>query len=407
MHENNGMKITDIIRFAIQALVGYPTRTLLMLLAMAIGVGSVVVLSTLGDGARNYVIGQFSSLGSNLLIVLPGRSETVGGPPPLLGITPRDLTLDDAAALLRSTNIRYVAPILLGAAPVSRGVLEREVTIIGSTPHLLPIRQLKMAAGRFLPEGDATRAASVCILGFKIKQELFGSTSALGETVRIGDWRFQVVGVLAKKGQSVGMDMGDIVIIPVASAQALFNSASLFRIMIEANDRDSLSRAKDAVVKIIRERHDGEDDVTVISQDAVLATFDRIFKTLTLTVTGIGGISIAVAGILIMNVMLIAVSQRRAEVGLLKAIGAPSGQIIVLFLAESAILSIMGTALGLLLAAAGTWGIEQAFPDFPLNVPLWSLFAAVIISVTTGLVFGVLPAMRAARLDPVLSLSRR
>lgn len=401
------MKITDIIRFAFRASIGYPTRTLLMLLAMAIGVGSVVILSTLGDGARNYVVGQFSSLGTNLLIVLPGRSETVGGPPPLLGVTPRDLTLDDAMALLRSSSIRYVAPISMGAAPVSRGQLEREVTILGSTPHLFQIRQLSMAGGRFLPEGDATRAASVCVLGYKIKQELFGNNSALGETVRIGDRRFQIVGVLAKKGQSIGLDMADIVVIPVASAQALFNSASLFRIMIEANDRDAISRAKNTVLKIIRERHDGDDDVTVISQDAILATFDRIFNALTLTVTGIAAISIAVAGILIMNVMLIAVSQRRAEVGLLKAIGAPSGQIIVLFLAESAILSIIGAALGLLLAAGVTWIVARLYPDFPLAVPLWSLWAAVGVSVATGLVFGVMPAMRAARLDPVLSLSRR
>ncbi len=401
------MKITDIIRFAFRASIGYPTRTLLMLLAMAIGVGSVVTLSTLGDGARSYVVNQFSSLGTNLLIVLPGRSETVGGPPPLLGVTPRDLTLDDAMALLRSTTIRYVAPISLGAAPVSRGRLEREVTILGSTPHLFQIRQLSMAGGRFLPEGDATRAASVCVLGYKIKQELFGNSSALGESVRIGDRRFQVIGILARKGQSVGQDMADIVVIPVASAQSLFNSFSLFRIMIEAIDRDAIPRAKNTILRIIRERHDGEDDVTVISQDAVLATFDRIFKALTLTVSGIAAISIAVAGILIMNVMLIAVSQRRAEVGLLKAIGAQSGHIIVMFLAESAILSIIGAASGLILAAGATWLIGRFFPDFPLNVPLWSIWAAVGVSIATGLVFGVLPAMRAARLDPVLSLSRR
>ncbi|MDP3480852.1 MAG: ABC transporter permease [Desulfoprunum sp.] len=401
------MKITDIIRFAFRASTGYPTRTLLMLLAMAIGVGSVVILSTLGEGARSYVVGQFSSLGTNLLIVLPGRSETVGGPPPLLGITPRDLTLDDAMALQRSSAIKYVAPIALGAAPASWGGREREVTILGSTPHLFQVRQLTMALGRFLPEGDASRAASVCVLGYKIKQELFGNASALGEPIRIGDRRFRVVGVLAKKGQSVGMDMGDVVIIPVASAQALFNSASLFRIMIEANDRDAIVRAKETVLRIIRERHDGDDDITVISQDAVLATFDRIFTALTLTVAGIAAISLAVAGILIMNVMLIAVSQRRAEVGLLKAIGAPGGQIMALFLAESAILSIIGAALGLLLAAAGTWILTQIFPDFPLIVPLWSLWAAVGVSVATGLVFGVLPARRAARLNPVLSLSRR
>ncbi len=401
------MKTFDIIRFSYIALIGYPTRTLLMLLAMAIGVGSVILLSTLGDGARTFVMNQFSSLGTNLLIVLPGRSETVGGPPPLLGVTPRDLTTDDAMALFRSSNIRYVAPISLGAAPVSNGRLEKEVTILGSTPHLFQIRQLSMAQGRFLPDSDTTRASSICVLGYKIKQDLFSNRSPLGETVRIGDRRFQVIGVLSKKGQSVGMDMGDVVVVPVATAQTLFNNPSLFRIMIEANDRDSLSRAKKTVLHIIRERHDGEDDVTVISQDAVLATFDRIFTALTLTVTGIGAISIAVAGILIMNVMLIAVSQRRTEVGLLKAIGAPSSQIITLFLAEAAMLSIIGAALGLLLAAAGTWGITRIFPEFPLDIPLWSLWAGVGIASGTGLIFGVLPAMRAARLDPVLSLSRR
>ncbi len=401
------MRALDIIRFAFAACLGYPARTVLMLLAMAIGVGSVVLLSSLGDGARNYVTGQFSSLGTNLLIVLPGRSETVGGPPPLLGVTPRDLTLEDAMALSRSSSIRYVAPITVGAAPVSRGNKEREVSILGSTPHLYKIRQLSMAGGRFLPEYDSGRGASVCVLGHKIKRELFGGSSALGEMVRIGDRRFLVIGVLAQKGESIGLDMGDVVVVPVAAAQALFNTASLFRVMIEVRDRDAMSRAKESVLRIIRERHDGEDDITVISQDAILATFDRIFTALTFTVTGIGAISIGVAGILIMNVMLIAVSQRRSEVGLLKALGARSGQIIVLFLAESATLSIIGAFLGLMIAAAAVWLLVRLFPDFPLDIPTWSIWAAIGVAMFTGLVFGVLPAMRAARLDPVQSLSRR
>lgn len=401
------MKFMDIIGFALKASTGYPTRTLLMLLAMAIGVGSVVLLSTLGEGARHYVIGQFSSLGTNLLIVLPGRSETVGGPPPLLGVTPRDLTLDDALVLLRSSAIRYVAPIAVGAAPVSREGRQREVTILGSTPHLFHVRQLTMAQGRFLPEGDPSRANAVCVLGHTTKEELFGSTSALGETVRIGDRRFRVIGVLSARGQSVGLDISDIVIIPVTSAQALFNTSSLFRIMIEAVDRDAIPRARENIARIIRERHDGDDDITIISQDAVLATFDRIFLALTLTVAGIAAISLAVAGILIMNVMLIAVSQRRSEVGLLKAIGATASQIMVLFLAESAFLSVIGAAIGLLLAAGTTLILVRFFPSFPLIVPLWSLFAAVGVSVATGLLFGVLPARRAALLDPVQSLSRR
>ncbi|SHO43514.1 ABC transporter permease [Desulfopila aestuarii] len=401
------MRLADIIRFGFRASTGYTARTFLMLLAMAIGVGSVVVLSSLGESAREYVVNQFSSLGTNLLIVLPGRSETVGGPPPLLGVTPRDLTLTDAEALQRSANIRYVAPISLGAAPVSYGAREREVTILGSTAQLFFVRQLTMGQGRFLPEGDITKGSPVCVLGYNMQKELFGTVSPLGETLRIGDYRFRVIGVLAKKGESVGLDMGDVVIIPVASAQALFNTSTLFRIMVEAVDRDAIFRAKKTILSIIRDRHDGEDDVTVITQDAVLATFDKIFTAMTLTVTGIGAISISVAGILIMNVMLIAVSQRRSEVGLLKAIGAPEGNIITLFLVEAVLLSLVGAVLGLLVGTCGVWVIGLIFPNFPITMPLWSLLAAVAVALVTGLVFGVLPAMRAARLDPVISLSRR
>ena len=204
---------------AVVVVVGGVGRVVLVVGSVVLGVGSVVILSTLGDGARRYVIGQFSSLGTNLLIVLPGRSETVGGPPPLLGITPRDLTLDDAMALRRSSSIRYVAPISVGAAPVSYTGRQREVTILGSTPHLFHVRQLTRAHGRFLPEGDPSRASSVCVLGYETKEELFGSSPALGEHIRIGDRRFRVVGVLSKKGESVGLDIGDIVIIPVASPE--------------------------------------------------------------------------------------------------------------------------------------------------------------------------------------------
>ena len=401
------MKPIDILTFSTRASLGYPTRTFLMLLAMAIGVASMVLLSTLGEGARTYVVGQFSSLGTNLLIVLPGRSETVGGPPPLLGVTPRDLTLDDAAALQRSSVIRYVAPIIIGAAPVSYGRREREVTILGSTSQLHNINQLEMGSGRFLPPGDMGRAAPICVLGETTRKELFGTQSAVGEKVRIGDNRFMVAGVLSDKGESIGLDMSDLVIIPVASAQALFNTESLFRIMIEASERDLIPKAKEVILKIIRKRHDGEDDVTVVTQDAVLATFDKIFTALTLTVSGIAAISVGVAGILIMNVMLIAVSQRRSEVGLLKAIGAPSGQIVALFLGEAALLSFLGGVLGLLLAAGAIGVAEYLYPQFPLDIPSWALVTALAVAVGCGLLFGVLPALRAARLDPVESLSRR
>ncbi len=401
------MKIEDILHFSIRASTGYRTRTLLMLLAMAIGVASVVILTSLGEGARQYVTDRFSSLGANLLIVLPGRSETTGGHPPMLGETPRDLTLDDALALNRSASIRRIAPITVGSAPVSWKQLEREVIILGSTSELYEVRHLSMGQGRFLPAGDPTRGGAVCVIGYKVKHELFSNQSPPGEWVRIGDRRFRVIGVLAKKGQSLGLDMGDVVIIPVASAQALFNTSSLFRILVQASSREAIPRAKQVILNVIRERHDGEEDVTVVTQDAVLSTFDRIFTALTLTVAGIAAISLSVAGVLIMNVMLVAVSQRTTEIGLLKALGAPRRQIMSLFLAESAMLSLAGAALGLIVAFTVIWVLANIFPDFPIRIPLWALAAAIGVSLLTGLVFGALPARRAARLDPVEALSRR
>lgn len=401
------MRVVDTVHFAVTAFIGYRTRSLLLLLAMAIGVGSVVVLSTLGEGARSFVVGQFSSLGTNLLMVLPGRSETVGGPPPMLGVTPRDLTVEDAEALLHFSSIRYVAPVVVGAVSVSKGSREREVIILGSTEHLFKIRQLSMAHGRFLPSSNSGKSSAVCVLGQETKEELFGKERALGEMVKIGDRRFRVIGVLGAKGQSMGMDMSDVVVIPVASALSVFDTNSLFRIMVEAVSREAMPRAKKSILQTIQLRHDGEDDITVITQDAVLATFDKIFLVLTLAVTGIGAISIGVAGILIMNVMLIAVSQRRSEVGLLKALGATGGQIITLFLAEAAILSLLGGIFGLILAFGGVWGIEKMLPNFPLQIPIWAMVLGMAVALLTGMVFGVLPALRASRLDPVVSLSRR
>lgn len=401
------MKAKDLIRFSIRALSGYRTRTMLMILAMAIGVASVVVLTALGEGARRYVAGQFISLGTHLLIVLPGRSETTGGPPPLLGETPRDLTLGDALSLQRSAAVRRVAPITVGSAPVSWKGRKREVTILGSTSELLEIRTLSMAQGRFIPSGDPTQATPVCVLGYKLKKELFKNQSPLGAWIRIGDRRFQVIGMLARKGRSLGHDMGDVAVIPVASAQALFNTSALFRVMVQAKGRGAVASAKKAILDIIRKRHDGEDDVTVITQDALLATFDHIFRTLTLSVAGIASISLVVAGILTMNVMLVAVSQRTAEIGLLKAVGAPGKQVLALFLAESAVLCLIGDGFGLLLAFVGIWVLARVFPTFPLGVPLWALGAATGVALATGLLFGVLPARKAARLDPVKALFKR
>ncbi len=401
------MKLSDIFIFSFKASSGHSTRTLLMLLAMAIGVASVVLFTSLGEGAKQYVTREFSSLGTHLLIILPGRFETTGGPPPLLGQNPRDLTLEDALALTRSSHIRYVAPITVGSAPVSFREKNREVIVMGSTPNIFEVRQLTKAQGEFLPPGDPAKGSAVCVIGYKLKKELFGNETPLGEWIRIGERRFRIIGVLAKKGQSLGMDMGDVVIIPVASAQTLFNTSALFRVLVQAKGHESIEKAKESIIDIIRERHDGEDDITVITQDALLSTFDRILTALTLSIAGVAAISLLVAGILIMNVMLIAVSQRRSEIGLLKSIGAKNSQVLNLFLMESALLSLSGAFTGVIISFIAIWVFRQMVPGFPLPISLWGLSAAIGIALSAGLVFGVMPAKRASALDPVEALSRR
>lgn len=402
------MRSADLFKLSYGSLVRYRLRTGLMLLAMGIGVAAVVILTSLGEAARNYVTGEFKSLGSNLVIVIPGKSETSGGSPAMfVGETPRDLTLDDALSLLRSRNVKRVAPVVVGSADVSYGGREREIPVIGSTASLLHIRHWQLSQGRFLPEGDPRRAAAVAVIGGKVRQELFGAETALGKWIRVGERRFRVIGVLATEGRSIGVDVQELVIVPVASAQALYNSPGLFRILIEASSRDAIEYAKKFVTQTLKERHQGEEDVTVITQDAVLATFDRIFKALTLTVGGIASISLAVAGVLIMNVMLVAVSQRTAEIGLLKAVGAKRRQIISLFLAEATLLSLAGGALGLVMGHAGSALLGHVYPKLDFTPPLWAIIAAFGVAVVSGLVFGAMPARRAADMDAIEALSGR
>ena len=282
------------------------------------------------------------------MIVLPGRSQTGGfNPGNAITSTPRDLTIDDAQALQRASAVRRVAPLAVGTSEISVGGKLREVH--GGRHRRQSTSRcasMAMAQGRFLAAGDWRRGASEAVIGAKVRDEIFGSDPALGQLVRIGDRRFRIVGVLAPSGQGLGMNTDELVFVPVSLAQAMFNSNTLFRILVEATGREAIEAAKTQVAEIIKLRHEGEQDVTVITQDAVLATFDRLLGALTLAVAGIAAISLAVAGILVMNVMLVSVSQRTAEIGLLKALGATGGGIRLIFLTEAIMLSLTGAVAG-------------------------------------------------------------
>jgi putative ABC transport system permease protein len=378
-----------------------------MLIAMSIGVSAVVVLTSLGEGARRYVVGEFASLGTNLVIVFPGRSETAGiNPTTMMGETPRDLTLDDALALTRSRSVRRMAPINVGSVDASWQGRSRESVVLGSSHDLMAIRHWELAQGHFLPPADLDRAMPVAVIGSKIRDELFGATPALGQWLRLGDRRFRVIGIMGSEGRSIGVDVQETIIIPVASAQQMFNTASLFRILVEARTRETIEPARQFIIDTLQKLHQGERDVTVITQDAVLQTFDRILGALTYAVGGIAAISLGVAGILIMNVMLVAVSQRTAEIGLLKALGATPRQIVVLILAEALLLSVLGAGAGLLLGQAGSLLVRRSFPVLPAYAPVWALLAVLAVALLAGLLFSLVPARRAARLDPVLALAK-
>jgi putative ABC transport system permease protein len=402
------MRTPDLIRFARDAASGNPLRAGLLVLAMAIGVASVVVLTALGDGGRRYVMNEFSALGSNLVIVLPGRSQTGGfSPGNAVTSTPRDLTIDDAQSLLRLSAVARAAPLTIGTSEIRFEGRLREVMVAGTTAEYVQVRALALAQGRFLAPGDWRTGASEAVIGAKVRSELFGNQSALGQLVRIGDQRFRVVGVLASTGQGLGMNSDELVLVPVSLAQAMFNNTTLFRILVEAKGRDSIEAAKTQVAALIQSRHEGEQDVTVITQDAVLATFDKLLGALTLGVAGIAAISLAVAGILVMNVMLVSVTQRTSEIGLLKALGADGATIRRVFLMEAAMLSLAGALVGYALGLAAAALMRQLYPTFPAYAPDWAVWAALGTALVTGIVFGVLPARRAARLDPVQALAKR
>jgi putative ABC transport system permease protein len=400
------VSFADLLAFALRAIRGNRVRTGLTLLGMAIGVAAVVILAALGEGARRYVMGQFESLGSTMLAVVPGKTETSGAAA-FTSATTRDLTLGDAEAIRRFVReARAVAPIAMGSETVSHRERRRQVGVVGSTREFLDVRRLRMGRGQFLPEGDLRRGEAVVVLGAGVARELFQAADPLGEIVRIGDVRARVIGVLEPQGTQLGMDLDEVAVIPVARAMRLFNRRSLFRILIDVRAHSDLVSAKRSVIALLAERH-GEEDVTVITQDAVLASFSRIIRALTLAVAAIAGISLAVAGIGIMNVMLVSVTERTGEIGLLRAVGVGREQVARVFLAEAALLSLAGGFAGLVLGLLGVGALVTAYPALPARPPAWSIASSLGVAMFVGMVFGIAPARRAARLDPVTALGRR
>lgn len=400
------MSALDVLRFCGQALARHRRRSALSLVGVAIGVAAVLVLTAMGEGARGYVVGQFQTLGTNVLGILPGKVETSGGVPGFGGV-PNDLTVEDARALERGVpRALHVAPLSMGNDTISHGGRSRQVVVVGSTASLLPIRGIELRSGTFLPEGPWDRGSPVVVVGQAVARELFPGQSPLGRIVRVGGWRMRVIGVLGQQGMHFGMNLDETVFVPVSTGLRMFDRTSLFRIALQVRSETERDAAIEACRRILIERH-GEEDFTIVTPDAVLDALSGILAVLTLAVAGIGAVSLAVAGIGVMNVMLVSVSERTDEIGLLMALGASARQVLAVFLVEAVLLAAAGGLAGLGLGLGLVRAAQELLPAFPARAPWWALVAALGLSLAVGAVFGLLPARRAVRLDPVEALARR
>jgi putative ABC transport system permease protein len=401
------MNPKDLSSIGAGALRAHLVRTIMTAAAITIGVGSVLLLTALGEGARIWVESQFMALGANVLIALPGRTETRGGPP-LAPSTTRDLTLDDMMVVPRRLpGVVRMIPIVIGEAMAKYRDHGRTSTVVGSSQEFLRTRNVRMALGQGLPEIDPRERLQVCVIGRKIQQDLFGELNPLGAKIKLGDNAFRVIGTIVETGQSAGVNIDEIVLIPVANAMQIFNRTSLFRLAVEISSVGDLELAKTRLNQIIKERHAGEEDFTILTPGALAASAGNIIGMITMALTGIAAVSLAVAGIGVMNVMVVSVTERTGEVGLMKAVGASNGQVLLVFLSEAVILSAIGGVIGI----AGGYALTQVavwlYPTIPFQVPVWAVYLAVGISVAVGVAFGILPAARAARLEPVDALRKK
>ena len=397
------MERADLLRFVLGALAGHRLRSALSALGVAIGVAAVVLLTALGEGTRQYIVGQFSQFGTNLMEINPGKVKTFGFPGAFGGTTNK-LTVDDAVALERVPGVAAAVPFAFGQARVEAASRGRSVYIYGTT-HDMPVAwRVSVAQGSFLPAIDPHRKGSFAVLGPKLARELFGDASPLGRRVRIGSWGFLVIGVMESKGQLLGFDVDDSAYIPVGTALDLFNQKELLAIDVVTRDAGSVQGVVAGVKATLTARHRDNEDFTVTTQTEMLDTFGRIIGIITAAVTAIAGISLFVGAIGILTIMWISVHERTGEIGLLRALGVSAQAVQRLFLIEAAALAVAGGVLGVAFGFAVQWVLHMAVPGLPLRTPPAAVAAALAMSLLVGIAAGVIPARRAASLDPVDAL---
>ena len=396
------MTFSDLLHLTLPALSAHKSRSALTGLGIAIGIAAVVLLTSIGEGVRHYVLAEFTQFGTHLIAINPGRTTTMGTPIGTIA-SARPLTLRDADALAGVRGVEAVVPFVQGNAEVKYQARHRRTNIYGAGPEMPKVLQMAVASGHFLPPDDPGNARAFVVLGAKITRELFPGFNPLGEHLRIDNSRFTVIGTMVNKGQVLGFDLDDSVYIPAGRAQELFNRNGLMEIDVlyrEDMETDAVARG---IKRLLTARH-GQEDFTLTTQEQMLDTLGSILGVLTFAVGALGGISLLVGGVGILTILTITIRERTGEIGLLRALGATHAQVLWLFLAESVILAGLGGIAGLVIGVGGAALLHALAPDLPVHTPWYYVALAEAIALTIGLLSGVLPARHAARMDPVEAL---
>ena len=396
------MLTRDLVRLSFSSIVAHRLRSLLTVLGISVGIGAVVLLTSIGEGIHKFVLSEFTQFGTTLIAVNPGKATTLGTPLGIMG-TVRPLSIDDAEALKRVPRVRAVVPAVWGNAEVKAAGKSRRTTVYGMGPAMPEAFSMKVQLGRFLPADDPQSPRAFAVLGSKLRAELFGAQNPLGKKIRVGGERYRVIGVMASKGQILGMDLDDTVFLPAARTLNLFNRDSLMEVDLVYEEGADLDEVVAGIKRILLSRH-GREDFTITTQQQMMDVLGNVLNVLTFAVGALGSISLLVGGIGILTIMTIAVKERTSEIGLLRALGAERGQILLLFLGEAAVLAAIGGIAGLALGVGGAQLLTLAVPALPVHTPWSYVLAAEVVAILIGFAAGVLPARQAAAMDPVEAL---